>query len=337
MSQHDYVLENQSGASFRADLNSALEAVVTNNAGGSAPIAQYPHMPWADETSGMMKYRNTGNTAWVTSFDLDTGLPTLLSPTSVLNAIATGATQTSYKNLLINSNFQVNNGEDGTPYVSGATLAAGQTGHECWKAGASGGDYTFTQNAAITGITIASGKSLIQVIEAKFVKGGAYILHWTGTAKCRAGVNSDTPSGTYVTSPLVITGQSRGVTMSIEVANDGSGGTCEESQLESGSICTEYEFGADELRRTQRYLEIYKVQITGPAYTSGCYLAQRIVFKAEKASTPLIGEVTYISSNNIKARYTTEVDSGGVTEGIVSTSSGIITELKFIGYAVARL
>lgn len=174
----------------------------------------------------------------------------------VLSGIAAGTSQTSYKNILINSNFQINNGNAGTPYVSGAGLPAGQTGHECWKAGASGGDYTFTQNAAINGITIASGKSLIQVIEDKFVRGGTYILHWTGTAKCRAGINSATPSGSYVTSPLVITGQSKGVTMSIEVLNDGAGGGFEEPQLERSSIITQYEFGADELRRTQRYYRI---------------------------------------------------------------------------------
>ena len=34
-----------------------------------------------------------------------------------------------------------------------------------WKAGASGGDYSFTQNKSDTTITIASNKSLMQVVE----------------------------------------------------------------------------------------------------------------------------------------------------------------------------
>ena len=54
-------------------------------------------------------------------------------------------------------------------YVSAATLASGAYGHDRWKAGASGGNYSFTQLASNTQITIASGKSLKQVVEDKNV------------------------------------------------------------------------------------------------------------------------------------------------------------------------
>jgi hypothetical protein len=44
MAQHDYNLINQTGASFRADLNNALVAIATNNAGASGPIIIHVQM-----------------------------------------------------------------------------------------------------------------------------------------------------------------------------------------------------------------------------------------------------------------------------------------------------
>ena len=57
---------------------------------------------------------------------------------------------------IINGGFTVNQ----RAYVSNAVLASGAYGHDRWKAGSSGGDYTFTQLAQATQITIKSGKSL---------------------------------------------------------------------------------------------------------------------------------------------------------------------------------
>ena len=169
--------------------------------------------------------------------------------TSTCNVSASSGQPFSFRNILVNSTFQVNNGNAGTPYVSSAALTVGQYGHEMWKAGASGGDYSFTQNPAITQITIAAGKSLIQVLEDKFVEGGAYILSWTGTAQARVTINSSTPSGSFASSPILVTGQTVGTTMCVEF----SAGTLSKPQLEVGSIATKFEFRQDELQRTQRY------------------------------------------------------------------------------------
>ena len=65
MSQHDYVLENQDGASFRADINSALAAIATVNSGPTAPTTTFAEMLWQDTTTGVLKQRNAGNTAWL--------------------------------------------------------------------------------------------------------------------------------------------------------------------------------------------------------------------------------------------------------------------------------
>ena len=71
MAQHDYNISNQSGAAFRADLNNALAAIVSNNSGAVEPSTTYAYQFWADTTAGVLKQRNAANSAWVTLFQLD--------------------------------------------------------------------------------------------------------------------------------------------------------------------------------------------------------------------------------------------------------------------------
>lgn len=83
MAQHDYVIANQSGASFRSDLNNALSAVATNNSGSSEPSTIYAYQFWADTNTGLLKQRNAANSAWITIGTLastNLGLATLASP-----------------------------------------------------------------------------------------------------------------------------------------------------------------------------------------------------------------------------------------------------------------
>jgi hypothetical protein len=73
MAQHDYDLANQAGAAFRADLNNALLAAVTQNNGATEPATKFAYMPWPDTTSGIFKIRNAANTAWISLFALSNG------------------------------------------------------------------------------------------------------------------------------------------------------------------------------------------------------------------------------------------------------------------------
>jgi hypothetical protein len=66
MAQHDYVIANQSGAAFRADLNNALAAIVSQNSGAAEPSTTYAYQWWADTTTGLLKIRNAANNAWIT-------------------------------------------------------------------------------------------------------------------------------------------------------------------------------------------------------------------------------------------------------------------------------
>lgn len=72
MSQHDYVVDDASGAIVRADLNSALQALASNNSGASAPSTTYALMWWADTTNSVLKQRNAANSAWAIRARLDT-------------------------------------------------------------------------------------------------------------------------------------------------------------------------------------------------------------------------------------------------------------------------
>ena len=83
MAQHDYVIANQSGVSFRSDLNNALSAVATNNSGTAEPSTTYAYQWWADTNTGLLKQRAANNASWITIGTLastNLGLATLASP-----------------------------------------------------------------------------------------------------------------------------------------------------------------------------------------------------------------------------------------------------------------
>ena len=206
------------------------------------------------------------------------GTSGITSPNETITGSLNTPNTFAYKNLLIDAGFTINQ----RGYVSAATLASGAYGHDRWKAGASGGDYSFTQLASNTQITIASGKSLIQVVEDKNVSGTSYVLSWEGTAQARYAVNSATPAGSYAASPIVITGQTAGTTMSVEFNT----GTLSKPQLELGAVATSFDQRAysQELAMCQRYYEnMGNVKIWtsatnyGPAY-----------FKTSKRATPTL-------------------------------------------------
>jgi hypothetical protein len=65
MAQHDYNIDDQNGFDFLVDLNNALSAIVTNNAGSFEPNPTFAHMLWFDTNNDLMKMRNEANSAWV--------------------------------------------------------------------------------------------------------------------------------------------------------------------------------------------------------------------------------------------------------------------------------
>jgi len=74
MAQHDYVIDNSTGANVRADINSVLQAIASNNSGSSAPSATFASQFFADTNAGIMKLRNTSNNNYVNLFTLAGGI-----------------------------------------------------------------------------------------------------------------------------------------------------------------------------------------------------------------------------------------------------------------------
>lgn len=215
-------------------------------------------------------------------------------------------------NVIINGNFVVNQ----RVYVSNATLAAGAYGHDRWKAGASGGDYTFTQLPSSTQITIKAGKSLIQVIEDKNVVGGTYTLSWEGTAQARFGINSATPSGDYAASPITITTQTAGTVMSVEF----NAGTLGKVVLNSGSVALPFQARAydEELKRCQRYYYRFAKGATGyprlangmcsAATTAGIAGSFPVPMRTRPASVTLSGNWGVLAVSSVVAVTGTAAD-----------------------------
>ena len=71
MSQNDFTIANQGFPAFRADLNSALQALASNSSGTSAPSTTFANMWWYDSSNNIMYIRNEDNDAWIKFAELD--------------------------------------------------------------------------------------------------------------------------------------------------------------------------------------------------------------------------------------------------------------------------
>ncbi len=93
MSQNDLNIANQTASATRADINSALQALGSNNSGSSAPTTTYANMHWYDTSSNILKQRSEADDAWISIgyFDQSTNAFKVLDDTMVVN---TSGTQT---------------------------------------------------------------------------------------------------------------------------------------------------------------------------------------------------------------------------------------------------
>ena len=69
--QNDFIIDNGTGFAVRQDIQDALQALAGNSSGNSEPSVKYAYQWWADTNANVMKLRNSGNTAWITLFQLD--------------------------------------------------------------------------------------------------------------------------------------------------------------------------------------------------------------------------------------------------------------------------
>jgi hypothetical protein len=179
MAQNDHVIANGSGSTVRADINSALQALATNNSGASAPGTTYAWQVWADETNDQIKQRTEANSAWVVTatFTGSTYIP--WSRGAELGTIANLNAAAITENLIMNAK-QIR-----------TALATVATNTSVDLSAAGGNFIELTGSTTITAFTIAAGATY-------YVRhtGAAFILtHNASTLICPTGANITVQTG----------------------------------------------------------------------------------------------------------------------------------------------
>ncbi len=142
-------LANQSGAGFRADLNLALAALISNSSGTTEPTTTFAFQFWADTTNGLLKIRNAANNAWITIGTLAAANLGLLS---LAGGVLTGflsSSNTDYWKVPVGTTVQ----RPGTPAVGMIRYNSTLLGFEGYSNGVwapiGGGGYVVNANATV--------------------------------------------------------------------------------------------------------------------------------------------------------------------------------------------
>jgi len=87
MSQHDFVIANQTANSARLDINAGLQALASNNSGNSPPTTTYANMWWYETDTNLLKIRNENDSAWinVAYVDQTNSVYSILDDTKLVN------------------------------------------------------------------------------------------------------------------------------------------------------------------------------------------------------------------------------------------------------------
>lgn len=187
MSQHDYIIDNQSRSSFRAELNLMLAAILSQNSGATAPSTTTPYMFWPDTANDVLKQRNAADSVWISLFTLSTG--------EWIGDVA-GNAATAAAALIATVANRVDSGE--------VTI----TGH------ATNGDiFAATANSIL--FDDSGGAITVTAIPAAAKAGMVRDIRYNGTTKYTASANlliEGIPNGTTVTLAAGATAQIRAIT-----------------------------------------------------------------------------------------------------------------------------
>lgn len=178
MAQHDYVIANDTAANVRADINTALQAIASNNSGASAPSTTYANQWWYDTSTDTLKIRSEANDAWISAGYLNqtsgqffpiVGGVTVTSSGTELNYldITTLGTSQASKAVTADADGTVTftNAVKETVYTLSGTVLDPSNGTVQIK--------TLSANTTFTE-TLAAGESLTLMID----DGSAYTVTW---------------------------------------------------------------------------------------------------------------------------------------------------------------
>lgn len=122
MSQHDLTIDNQGFPAFRADLNTALQALGSTNSGTTAPSTPFANQLWYDTTNNILKIRNEDNDAWISLLTLNQTTDALQSVFGLI--IGTDVQAYNANNAVTNAVQTFTSGQRGeiTALSDGATI-----------------------------------------------------------------------------------------------------------------------------------------------------------------------------------------------------------------------
>jgi hypothetical protein len=85
MSQNDFVIANDTAANVRADLNLALQALVSQSSGSTAPATTYANMQYYDTATNFLEMRSEADDAWIKLGTLDQSTNTFSAEVDALD------------------------------------------------------------------------------------------------------------------------------------------------------------------------------------------------------------------------------------------------------------
>ena len=92
MATHDYVINNDTAANVRQDINNALAAIRSSNLSPTEPSPTYAGLFWLDTTSNELKIRNEANDGWIVMGRFDGNVNTAFTPAGAVMAFAQAGT-----------------------------------------------------------------------------------------------------------------------------------------------------------------------------------------------------------------------------------------------------
>lgn len=126
MAQHDYVIDNQAFPATRADINSVLQAIVSNNSGSSAPSTTFANQIWYDSSANILYMRNEDNDANIPLLQLDQSADVAATLATLIDVLDASGTNQAGTTLTIQGGASTGSGAAGKILMK--TTPAGSSG-----------------------------------------------------------------------------------------------------------------------------------------------------------------------------------------------------------------
>ncbi len=174
MSQHDFVIDNQTANSARLDINSGLQALASNNSGNSEPSTTYANMWWYETDSNLLKIRNENDSAWinVAYVDQSNSVYAVLDDTKLVNTsgaqtgLLGGQLQSAWNTGTATTESLVSPAQIAdaiSTYITANSIGYGQTWQNVGSSRSGNTSYENTTSRPIQVAITASTQGLIQV------------------------------------------------------------------------------------------------------------------------------------------------------------------------------